>query len=79
MATITLKNIPAPVHRALQRQAKAHGRSLNREAILCLEKALLPRQISRKDLLNRIQEHRQRLNITIDDQWLAWAKREGRS
>lgn len=37
---LTLKNIPAGLHRTLKAQAKRHKRSLNQEAILCLERAV---------------------------------------
>ena len=33
MATITLKNIPADLHRELKKHAEEHHRSLNREII----------------------------------------------
>ena len=36
MSTITLKDIPTSLHRALKARAKAHGRSLNREIITML-------------------------------------------
>ncbi len=39
-ATITLKNVPPALHRSLKEQAKKHKRSLNQEAIHCLEGAL---------------------------------------
>jgi plasmid stability protein len=42
MRTITLKNVPEAVHKALKRQAKHHKRSLNQEAIFCLDQALSP-------------------------------------
>lgn len=38
--TLTLKNIPPHLHRVLKIQARQHKRSLNQEAILCLEKAV---------------------------------------
>ncbi|MCX6879907.1 MAG: hypothetical protein NTW21_39800 [Verrucomicrobia bacterium] len=38
--TLTLKNIPPHLHRTLKAQAKRHKRSLNQEAILCLEHAV---------------------------------------
>jgi antitoxin FitA len=37
--TITLKNIPADLHRKLKRRAKEHHRSLNREIIATLQGA----------------------------------------
>ncbi len=40
MSTITIKDIPAAVHRTLKARARAHGRSLNREIITTLENTL---------------------------------------
>ena len=37
MATITLKNVPDDLHRRLKARAAQNGRSLNREAIRCLD------------------------------------------
>jgi uncharacterized protein (DUF433 family)/plasmid stability protein len=42
MGTITLKDIPARLHRALKVQARASHRSLNREILDLLAKAVLP-------------------------------------
>ena len=39
-ATITLKNVPPDLHRSLKELAKKHKRSLNQEAIHCLEGAV---------------------------------------
>jgi antitoxin FitA len=39
MATITLKNIPADLHRALKKRAEEHHRSLNGEIIATLKNA----------------------------------------
>jgi hypothetical protein len=39
MATITLKNIPADLHRELKKRAEEHHRSLNREIIATLKSA----------------------------------------
>ena len=38
--TLTLKNVSPLLHRKLKDQAKRHKRSLNQEAILCLERAV---------------------------------------
>ncbi len=38
--TLTLKNVPQHIHRSLKTQAQRHKRSLNQEAILCLEIAV---------------------------------------
>lgn len=40
--TLTLKNIPDDVYQRLKASAEAHRRSLNSEAIVCLETVLLP-------------------------------------
>lgn len=40
--TLTLKNIPDDVYERLKALAQAHRRSLNSEAIVCLETVLLP-------------------------------------
>ncbi|MGI8432887.1 MAG: FitA-like ribbon-helix-helix domain-containing protein [Chthoniobacterales bacterium] len=37
MPNLTLKNVPASLHRALKSQAKAHHRSLNKEVIATLQ------------------------------------------
>ncbi len=42
MPTITLKNVPEELHRRLKERAERHHRSLNREAIRCLEAAVAP-------------------------------------
>jgi plasmid stability protein len=39
VATITLKNIPAELHRELKKRAEEHHRSLNREIIATLKSA----------------------------------------
>lgn len=42
--TITLKGIPDDVYQQLKTSAEANRRSLNSEAIACLETTLLPRK-----------------------------------
>jgi plasmid stability protein len=39
VATITLKNIPAELHRELKKRAEEHHRSLNREILATLKNA----------------------------------------
>jgi plasmid stability protein len=39
VATITLKNIPADLHRELKKRAEEHHRSLNKEIIATLKSA----------------------------------------
>lgn len=40
MATLTLKNVPDDLHRRLKARAEQNHRSLNREAIRCLEESV---------------------------------------
>ena len=40
MATLTLKNVPDDLHRRLKARAERNHRSLNREAIRCLEESV---------------------------------------
>jgi len=51
-ATITLKNVPIGLHESLKEQAKRHKRSLNMEAIQCLEAALAVSPGQRASLRN---------------------------
>lgn len=62
MATnLTLKNIPDEVYERLKASAEAHRRSLNSEAIVCLETMLLPGRISPAERLARARELRRTL------------------
>lgn len=56
--TLTLKNIPDAVYDRLKLSAEAHRRSMNSEAIVCLESVLLPEKISPAERLARARELR---------------------
>ncbi|MDR1969210.1 MAG: Arc family DNA-binding protein [Burkholderiaceae bacterium] len=51
--TLTLKNIPNTVYERLKMSAEAHRRSLNSEAIVCLESVLLLNHLPVNDRLAR--------------------------
>ena len=51
--TLTLKNIPDDVYERLKLAAEMHRRSLNSEAIVCLETVLVPTRISPGERLAR--------------------------
>lgn len=53
--TLTLKNIPDEVYQRLKASAETHRRSLNSEAIVCLESVLMP---GRVDPIERIARAR---------------------
>ena len=54
--TLTLKNIPDVVYDRLKLSAEAHRRSMNSEAIVCLEAALLPAKVTPGERLARARE-----------------------
>ena len=62
--TLTLKNIPDDVYERLKAAAAAHRRSLNSEAIVCLETALRPARLSAAERLERIRRLRAELQGT---------------
>ena len=77
--TLTLKNIPDEVYERLKAAAATHRRSLNGEAIECLEKALMPRRVSVEERLERIRRLRAGLqNQEFDHDLIDQLKREGR-
>jgi plasmid stability protein len=79
MPAITLKNIPTALYRRLKRQAVEHHRSLNREAILCLERSLGSARIDPEEFLARAASLRKRLRIPpLTDAFINEAKSFGR-
>lgn len=63
MATMTLKNVPDELYDRLRRQAQAHRRSINSEAIHCLESVLAPRRVTAEERLARIRSLRPEIDI----------------
>jgi plasmid stability protein len=51
--TLTLKNIPDEVYERLKQAAEMHRRSLNSEAIVCLESVLVPTKVTPGERLAR--------------------------
>jgi len=77
--TLTLKNIPDEVYERLKEAAEMHRRSLNSEAIVCLESVLLPGRVAPGERLARIRELRSRLPRTkFRAKDIDALKREGR-
>lgn len=56
--TLTLKNIPDAVYERLKACAALNRRSLNSEAITCLESVLLPTRVSPAERIARARELR---------------------
>ena len=76
--TITLKNVPDSIHKALKRRAAKHGRSLNKEVLVCLEAAVCLQPVDVDALLNDIRHHRAHLPGQLDDDLLIQARHAGR-
>jgi antitoxin FitA len=77
--SLTLKNIPDAVYERLKAAAELHRRSLNSEAIVCLESVLLPSRVAPSERLARARELRASLlpsQFTAKD--IDAAKRVGR-
>jgi antitoxin FitA len=78
--TLTLKNIPDKVYTQLKLSADVHRRSLNGEAIVCLEAALLPTMMTTRERLARARELREALQPTkFKARDIDALKREGRA
>ena len=77
--TLTLKNIPDEVYVRLKAAAESHHRSLNSEAIVCLESVLLPGRATAEEVIARARAIRDTLpkgKFTARD--IDAFKREGR-
>jgi antitoxin FitA len=77
--TLTLKNIPDDVYERLKASAEAHRRSMNSEAIVCLEAMLLPAKVAPTERLARARALRDTLpqgKFRVRD--IDALKREGR-
>ena len=77
--TLTLKNIPDAVYQGLKTSAELHRRSLNSEAIVCLESVVLPSRVDPEERIARARALRARLsgaNFNAHD--IDVFKREGR-
>ena len=77
--TLTLKNIPDEVYERLKLSAAAHRRSLNSEAIVCLESVLIPGRMAATERLARAEALRSRLpKMKFRAKDIDAFKREGR-
>ena len=77
--TLTLKNIPDELYGRLKIAAEMHRRSLNSEAIVCLEKVLTPTRIVASERLARARQLRAELSAgQFQAQDVDSLKRQGR-
>jgi plasmid stability protein len=73
---LTIRDCPTEVHRALSERAAAHKRSLNSEAIVVLEGALMPPRMSEAQLRRAIHAIPSKVGLTLAE--VRTAIREGR-
>ncbi|MFT4256255.1 MAG: hypothetical protein QM599_04760 [Pseudoxanthomonas sp.] len=77
--TLTLKNIPDDVYGRLKTAAEMHRRSLNSEAIVCLETVLVPGKTTPGERLARARKLRAELGAArFDTEEIETFKRQGR-
>jgi len=78
--TLTLKNIPDAVYERLKASAERNRRSMNSEAIVCLEAALVPTRVATSERLSRARELRAALKpAKFAARDIDTLKREGRA
>lgn len=78
--TLTLKNIPDELYERLKAAAAEHRRSLNSEAIVCLQSALMPPKVSPAEHLERARKIRAELEgLWFRAEDIDAFKRQGRS
>ena len=79
MATVTVKNIPDELYARLKSVAEINRRSINSEIIMCIEHAVMSRQIDPKKMLEKARHLRKlTTNHPIGDEEFNQAKIEGR-
>ena len=77
--TLTLKNIPDEIYDRLKAAAEMHRRSLNSEAIVCLETVLAPVKVATSERLARARQLRAALGTRkFRTRDIDLAKRQGR-
>lgn len=77
--TLTLKNVPDEVYARLRWSAEVHRRSINSEAITCLESVLLPERITPAERLARARRLRESIKGVCRATDIDRIKREGRA
>ena len=78
MPTLTIKNIPAKLHRHLTVQARRRHRSLNSEVIACLEQMVGTYQVDVASTLATARALRMRQEAPVDHDEITQIKHLGR-
>lgn len=79
MATLNIKNVPDELYARLKGRASTHRRSINSEAIVCLEESLCPRRVESSEILARVDRLRDEIKLPpLTDEFLDQAINWGR-
>ena len=79
MPSLTVKNIPEEMYERLKKSAAAHRRSINKEVIYCLERALGSARLDPNAFLARLDLLQRKIHVSpLTDRVLRKAKEEGR-
>ena len=78
MSTITLKNVPSEIHATLKTQARAHGRSLNREIIAVLSERLHASRVDGMAVQEQARAVRETMGVYLTQADLAALRDVGR-
>jgi plasmid stability protein len=79
MATVTVKNIPDELYARLKSVAEINRRSINSEIIMCIEHAVVSRQINPIEVIENARQLRKlTTHYPIGDEEFNHAKAEGR-
>ncbi len=79
MANLTIRNIPEKLYKRLKESASQHRRSINNEAIACLETVLVGDRVDSKKFLAEVRAFRERMpRMYLMDEFLRAARNAGR-
>jgi len=78
MAELILREVPEQLYRRLQKRATQNQRSIDTEAVACIEHALVKNEPNPADILRRARELRSRINVRLTDGDLFALKNQGR-
>ena len=78
MRSITIKNIPDPLHQRLRQEATRHHRSLNSEIIACLQQAIGSQPVEAEALLAKARAIRTQFKGQLTDAAIKEMKSQGR-
>ncbi len=73
MTTLLIEDVPDALHRKLKERANIHQRSVGKEILILLERALAESEPERESLPLPFQG-----TFPINDAWIANAKNQGR-